>query len=106
MLMCCKHINTHRNPGADAENIIAHFSIDFKQCRLKDEIFGKAFGILNPFFSKGCIVYDSAAAWRYRLYREVLSVRLGIVSLYETNRTYVFSLHIRPVFLLSFMQRM
>ena len=105
MLMCCKHINTHRNPGADAENIIAHFSIDFKQCRLKDEIFGKAFGILNPFFQKGALSM-TVQPWRYRLYREVLSVRLGIVSLYETNRTYVFSLHIRPVFLLSFMQRM
>ena len=55
MNMWTKHIDTHRNPGADAENIIAHFSIDFKQCRLKDEIFGKAFGILNPFFQKGAL---------------------------------------------------
>ena len=46
--MCYEHINTHRNPGADVDGIIAYLFPFYKRC----QNFLKFFGILNPFLQK------------------------------------------------------
>ena len=48
MSMWYEHINTHRNPGADVDGIIAYLFPFYKRC----QNFLKFFGILNPFLQK------------------------------------------------------
>ncbi len=102
-------LQTHKHPPESRRRRWFDYNTPFSNFQVmsaKRRNFWKFFGILNLFW-KRCTVYDGVILRKYCLYGwRLLSVRLGIVSLYETNRTYVFSLHIRPVFLLSFMQRM
>ena len=56
--MWTEHIHTHRNPGADAGNIISWVSSDFKVAAYKTLNFFKVVGF-QSLFSKRCTVFDS-----------------------------------------------
>ena len=71
MSMCSKHINTHRNPGADVNGIIAYLFPFYKRC----QNFLKFFGILNPFLQKRV---KPPEAFSWRLVDSVCLIQTGV----------------------------
>ena len=71
MSMCYEHINTHRNPGADVDGIIAYLFPFYKRC----QNFLKFFGILNPFLQKRV---KPPEAFSWRLVDSVCLIQTGV----------------------------